>query len=160
MLKKGVVSQVKEKPNVVNPLTVAYSRASKPRLVLDCRHIKPCLHLFKVKFEDIRVAERLFDINSYIFTFDLKSPYHHIDIFPEHTTYVGFSWSYNGTVKYYIYNSLQSLGIYLQKTLRVLEIVRLKSYHVLDDGIGEDVRLDRAIFASNFIRGSLLEGRR
>ena len=66
-LKKGVVSQVKEKPHGVNPLTVAYSRAGKPRLVLDCRHIKPCLHLFKVKYEDIRVAERLFDINSYIF---------------------------------------------------------------------------------------------
>jgi len=35
LLKKGVVSQ--EKPHVVNTLTVAYSRAGKPRLVLDLR---------------------------------------------------------------------------------------------------------------------------
>ena len=108
-----------EKPHVVNPLTVAYSRAGKPWLVLDCRHINPCLHLFKVKFEDIRVAERLFDRNSYIFTFDLKSAYHHIDIFPEHTTYLGFSWSYNGTVNIMFIipfrSAFQSQGIYLQK---------------------------------------------
>lgn len=154
-----------EKPHVVNPLTVAYSRAGKPRLVLDCRHINPCLHLFKVKFEDIRVAERLFDINSYIFTFDLKSAYHHIDIFPEHTTYLGFSWSYNGTVKYYVYNSLpfgiSVAGHIFTKTLRVPQkywrSLGLKVIMFLDDGIGGDVRLERAIFASNFIRGSLLE---
>jgi hypothetical protein len=36
--------------------------------------------LFKVKFEDIKIAEKLFELSSYVFTFDLKSAYHHIDI--------------------------------------------------------------------------------
>ena len=49
--RNNVISEVKEKPKVINPLTVAYYRSGKPRLVFDCRHINPCKHLFKVKFE-------------------------------------------------------------------------------------------------------------
>ena len=87
MLEKCVISEEKEKPKVVNPLTVAYNRAGKPRLVLDCRHINKCIHLFRVKFEDIKVALEMFDLNSFIYTFDLKSAYHHIDIIAEHRTF-------------------------------------------------------------------------
>ena len=32
LVKKGVMSEVLEKPHVVNPLTVTYSRKGKPRL--------------------------------------------------------------------------------------------------------------------------------
>ena len=39
LLQKGVVSKTDEIPYVVNPLTVAYNKKGKPRLVLDCRHI-------------------------------------------------------------------------------------------------------------------------
>jgi len=39
LLDKGGVSEVEEIPTVDNPLTVAFSRAGKPRLVLDCRYI-------------------------------------------------------------------------------------------------------------------------
>lgn len=60
----------------------------------------------KIKFEDIKVAEGLFDLNTFVFTFDLKNAYHHIDIFPEHTTYLGLSWVSDNEVKYYVYNSL------------------------------------------------------
>ena len=50
LLKKGVVSRRDDIPYVVNPLTVAYNKKGKPRLVLDCRHLNKCLHLFNVKF--------------------------------------------------------------------------------------------------------------
>ncbi|XP_052251470.1 uncharacterized protein LOC127858378 [Dreissena polymorpha] len=55
LLQKGVISEVCQQPYAVNPLTVAYNRSGKPRLVLDCRHINPCLHLFKIKFDDINI---------------------------------------------------------------------------------------------------------
>lgn len=165
LLRKRVISEVNKKPHIVNPLTVAYSRTGKPRLVLDCRHINPCLHLFKVKFEDIKVAECLFDVNSYIFTFDLKSAYHHIDIFSEHTTYLGFSWLCDGITKYYVYNSLpfgiSTAGHIFTKMLKIpLKYWRSLGFKVimfLDDGIGGDVLLEKAKFASTFIRESLLE---
>ena len=39
--------------------------------------------------------------NSYCFKFDLHSAYHHVDIFKSHTDYLGFSWCYGNTVKYF-----------------------------------------------------------
>ena len=55
-LKTSIVTEVITPPYVVNPSTVAYNEKGKPRLVLDCRHIHEYLHLFKVKFEDIKVT--------------------------------------------------------------------------------------------------------
>jgi len=124
LLEKGVIKEVSDIPKVVNPLTVAYGRSGKARLVLDCRHINPCLHLFKIKFEDMKVAEVLFDKNSFEFTFDLRSAYHHVDICESHTTYLGFSWQHCGGNIKYVYRSLPfgaSVGGHLfSKTVRVL----------------------------------------
>lgn len=39
LLAKNCISEVSTKPSVVNPLTVAYNRSGKPRLVLDCRYV-------------------------------------------------------------------------------------------------------------------------
>ena len=78
--KSGVVTHVEEVPNVVNPLTVAYNRKGKPRLVLAYRHINQFMHTFKYKYEDIKVAEYMFEPGSFLFTYDLKSTYHSICI--------------------------------------------------------------------------------
>ncbi|XP_053375474.1 uncharacterized protein LOC123557092 isoform X1 [Mercenaria mercenaria] len=165
LLEKRVISEVLKKPIVVNPLTVAYNKAGKPRLVLDCRHVNPCLHMFKIKFEDINTAESLFDLNTFVYTFDLKSAYHHIDIFPEHTTYLGFSWIDDGVVRYYVYNSLPfgiaSAGHIFTKTLRVLiKHWRSLGHRVimfLDDGVGGHAEFKKAMSSSNFIHNSLID---
>ena len=46
-IKRGVVRQVTEVPKEVNPLTVAYNKNGKPRLLFDCRHVNCFLHPFK-----------------------------------------------------------------------------------------------------------------
>ena len=165
LTQKGVVSEVFNKPHVVNPLTVACGKSGKLRLVLDCRHINPHLHLFKTKFEDIHVAESMFDLDSYIYTFDLKGAYHHVDIFPEHTKFLGFSWEKDGIVRYYVYNSLpfgiSTAGHIFTKVLRVLiKYWRSLGHRVimfLDDGIGADVCQDKAVEQSSFVRSSLID---
>ena len=93
LIAKGVISKLDNVPYIVNRLTVAYNRNDKPRLVFDCRHIHKFLHLFKVKFEDIKVVEYIFKQNSFLFTYDLQGAYHRIDIFSEHRQYLGFSVS-------------------------------------------------------------------
>ena len=65
----------------VNPLTVAFNKSGKPRLVLDCRHINPHLHKYKFKYEDDKVAREMFDVGDFIFSYVLRYAYHHIDIF-------------------------------------------------------------------------------
>ena len=46
---------------LLNPPTVAFSKRGKQRLVLDCRYDIEHVNLFKVKFEDIRIAKMLYD---------------------------------------------------------------------------------------------------
>ena len=65
-LEKEIISEKATRPYIVNPLTVAYNKKGKARLVLDCRHINKFLHELKVKFEDIKIAEQTFDENSYL----------------------------------------------------------------------------------------------
>ncbi|KAH3847037.1 uncharacterized protein LOC127873650 isoform X1 [Dreissena polymorpha] len=100
-----------------------------------------------------------------MFTFDLKGAYHHIDIFAEHTTYLGFSWIVDGDVKYYVYNSLafgiSSAGHIFTKVLRVLirhwRSLGFKVIMFLDDGIGGDNSFDKAVQTSYYVRQTLLD---
>ena len=93
-------------PVVVNPLTVAYGKSRKPRLVLDCRYINPELFKYKVCFEDQSVAKQIFCKGDYLFSFDIRSAYHHIMIFPEHRQFLGFCWETENGKGYYVYNVL------------------------------------------------------
>ena len=93
LLERGCISEVKNLPAVINPLTVARNKSGKPRLVLDCRHINSCIHQFKFKLEDGTVARNLFCKGDFLFKFDLKSAYHHIEILEEHRKYLGFRWN-------------------------------------------------------------------
>ena len=70
-----------------------FSKQNKPRPVLDCRNLNPHLAQFKFKYEDVSVAKQIFQRGDFLFTFDIKSAYHHIEIYPSHKTYVGFSWN-------------------------------------------------------------------
>lgn len=143
LIKKGCVSRVREKPTVVNPLTVAKNRNGKRRLVLDCRHVNPHLHKFKFRYEDAVTAKEMLKMGDFMFTFDLKSAYHHIEIYEEHRQYLGFSWEENGKISYFVYNVLpfgiSTAGYIFSKVLR--EPVRhlrsegIKIITFLDDGI-------------------------
>ena len=45
----------------------------------------------------------MFQKGDYMFTFDLKSAYHHVDIYREHCEYLGFAWGQGPTTKYYVF---------------------------------------------------------
>ena len=93
LLSSGRICQVpKNHLEVINPLSVSVQSCGKERLILDLRYIN--LHILKqkVKFEDWRVGLDYLQKESYFTKFDLKSGYHHLDIFPEHQPFLGFSW--------------------------------------------------------------------
>ena len=89
VLRKRCVTETNLKPTAVNPLTVSENKC-KCRMVVDCRHINPHLFKNKFKYEDASVASDL------VFTFDLKSAYHHVDIVEQHRQYLGFAWDFEG----------------------------------------------------------------
>lgn len=142
LLGKGCITEVQQKPLVVNPLTVAEGK-NKLRLVLDCRHINPHLYKYKFKYEDAKVARELFNTGDMLVSFDLMSAYHHIEIFPKHRTYLGFSVTEGSKVRYFEFNVLpfgiSTAGYVFTKVLR--EVVSYwraqghKTVMFLDDGV-------------------------
>ena len=107
LLRTKRVEILDHQPDIVNPLSVSVQLSGKKRLILDLRHVS--LYVFKRKFrcEGISVAIQIFSKGYYLFKFDLKSGYHHVEIFPEHRKYLAFSWDFDdGVVKYFQFTVL------------------------------------------------------
>ncbi|GAQ93012.1 reverse transcriptase [Klebsormidium nitens] len=56
----------------------------------------------KFKYESLRMVSELCSPNDFLFTVDLKSSYHHIDIYEPHWKYLGFQWQ----GQYYVFTQL------------------------------------------------------
>ncbi|KAK3087671.1 hypothetical protein FSP39_008985 [Pinctada imbricata] len=165
LLVKKCIQEIDHVPKVVNPLTVAFNKAGKPRLVLDCRHVNKFLHDFKFRLEDVSTAREMFDKNDFLFGFDLKSAYHHIEIYDEDREYLGFLWKHEGKERYFIFNVLPfgiSVAAYIfTKVTRVL-IEKWRSMGIrilmyLDDGLCADVSYDKAMSLSQFVKQDLIK---
>ena len=144
LLEEGRIQECICKPKVVNPLSVSTNSSGKKRLILDLRKVN--LHVWKekVKYEDLKTARLYLDIHKYMFTFDLKSGYHHIEIFHEHTDYLGFSWTFGSHVRYFKFLvlpfGLSSAPYIFTKIMRTLvKKWRSEGKEIilyLDDGLG------------------------
>ena len=93
---------------MVNPLSVSIQPCGIKRLILDLRHVNKCLVKQSVKYEDWKVALAYLTKGSYMFSFYLKSGYHHVEISQEYQTYLGFSWkaSDSGDEIFYVFTVL------------------------------------------------------
>ena len=80
LMQSRCIQKVAFKPHICSPLSVVSNNAGKLRLVLNLRYLNQFLFKEKFKYEDLRVAMLMFQPDDYMFTFDLKSGYHHIDI--------------------------------------------------------------------------------
>ena len=160
LLKSGSVIEVPFEPLVVNPLSVDTRASGKQRLILDLRHVNQFLEKEYVKYEDWRTFHQLIRPGGFLFKFDLKNGYHHVDIAPEHQIYLGFSWKINNKSKYYVFTVLPfglsiAPGVFT-KLLRPLvstwhkQGINIAVY--LDDGAGTDFTSDCAAQAANMTR--------
>lgn len=104
--KLDTIEVTQSKPFVVNPLTVSVQSSGKKRLILDLRQVNEYIEKVHVKFEDMRTALMFLQKGGYVFKFDLKSGYHHVDICQEHVKYLGFSWVNKGIQSFYRFKQL------------------------------------------------------
>ena len=104
LLSKGCIKQVHEKPLMVNPLSVSVQSSGKKRLILDLRQVNVFLVKFKFKMEDLRYLRETLNEGDFLFKFDLKSGYHHVDIFEDHQTFLGFLRVFNGITKFFLFS--------------------------------------------------------
>ena len=68
-------------------------KAGKKRLVLNLRHLNRFFWMNKFKYEDLRTAMLLLKRGDYLFSFDLKSGYHYVEIAEVHHKYLVFAWN-------------------------------------------------------------------
>ena len=146
-------------PYICSPISVVESSSGKKRLVVNLRHLNKFLWKQKFKYEDLRIAMLLFERGDYLFSFDLKSGYHHVDIAVVHQKYLGFAWE--GC--YYVFTVLPfglSTACYMfTKLLRPLvrywrgQGIRIVVY--LDDGLGAATGETEAANISKIVQSTL-----
>ena len=90
----GCVTEVFEVP-IINPLSVSIQKSGKKRLILDLRHVNQFLYQCRFCCEDLSIAKEILNPGDFMFTFDFKSGYHHVEIFPEHRKYQSFAWTFS-----------------------------------------------------------------
>ena len=76
--------------------------SGKLRLILDLSHLNKFIIKKSVKYADLRTVLPMFPPGMFVFSFDLKSTYHHIDTCEEHRKFLSFKWpSSDGIMKFY-----------------------------------------------------------
>ena len=108
LLAVGSVVECSSPPSVINPLSVSIQSNGKKRLILDLRYPNSFVKKFTIKFEDAKTMLNSFIDHSqnWFYSFDIKSGYHHIDIFPPDQVFLGFSWSFSGVTRYFKFTVL------------------------------------------------------
>ena len=149
LLQSRCILEVPFIPKVTNPLSVSIGKSGKKRLILDLRHVNFHVLKQKVKFEDWKVALDYMKKGNFMYNFDLKSGYHHVDIAPVCQTFLGFSWVYQGKLRHFVFTvlpfGLSSAPYIFTKLLRPLvghwrgKGIPILVY--LDDGLGSNSEL-------------------
>ena len=92
-------------------------------LVLDLRHVNKHIKHTKFRYESWSTLSEMLNKGNYFTIFDLTSGYHHIEIHPEHSKFIGL----NGLSKsplleisnFSFYNSAQHQHVVFTKVLRL-----------------------------------------
>ena len=82
LLKDGRVEEQSSASFWVNQLSVAEGK--KKRLVLDLRHVNKFLHKPKFRHKNLDSLSQVFEKGDSFFNWDLKSGYHHVNIYQPH----------------------------------------------------------------------------
>lgn len=167
LLSDSRVEEVYERPVILNPLSVSVQSCGKKRLILDLRHINLFIYKQKFKCEDLATLREMSKPGDLFFTFDLKSGYHHLDIFPEHRQFLSFSWCLNNCTHPRFFHftilpfGLSSAPYIFTKLLRPV-VCHWRAQGIpmvvyLDDGIGASGDFDRCSSFSSTVRTTLAD---
>lgn len=159
LLKNHCVVEVPFTPHIINPLTVSINNLGKKRLILDLRKVNEHIWKEKISFEDWKVGLEYFTHDGYMFKFDLSKGYHHLDIFPSHQTFLGFSVKGKNYCFTVLPFGISSAPYIFTKVLReMVKYWRLNGIKIvmfLDDGWGSNKTFEQTEADSYFVKNSL-----
>ena len=85
------VTEVFETPVIINLLSISIQKSGKKHLILDLSYVNQFLYKCTFHCEDLSLVKEILNPGDFMFTFDLKSGFHHVEIFPEHRKYLSFA---------------------------------------------------------------------
>ena len=140
---RGVVakweSKARGEPRVVSPLKVV-PKGEKFRLILDLSKLNKHLSFPSFKYDSIRQVEKVFELGDWLFAWDCKDGYFHMDMAESMFTYMCFEWE--GVMYYFAqcpnglapacwaFTKLTGVGV------KYLRAHGLKCLRYIDDGVG------------------------
>ena len=84
LLNTSRIKEVKNPPDVVNPLLVSENGSEKLRLILDLRYVNNHVFKGKTKFAYWKIMQDFPEPTDLLFKFDISQGNHHIDIDEQH----------------------------------------------------------------------------
>ena len=107
------------------------------------------------EYEDL-VAMTLFEPGEWMFSFDFKSGYHHIDVAPHQLTYLGFVWEGKiftfAVLPFGLLSASYVFTTMMRPLVRLWRSQGLKSVVYIDDGICAAPCGTEALGASRWVR--------
>ena len=91
LLRAGTIQCQESRPFMTCPLGVVEQKG-KFRLIWDGREVNKHLHVPEFRYESLRQVPGWLRPDDFMFTLDLKSGYHHMDIRESDWQYLGFEW--------------------------------------------------------------------
>ena len=79
-------------PRVISPLKVVPKKGNTYRLILDLSKMNKHLRFPRFKYAHINQTRDVFEPGDFLFAWDLKDGYWHIDLHPEFWTHMAFEW--------------------------------------------------------------------
>ena len=156
LLVTKLVKETNNIPHVVSPLSVAKNSAGKKRQILDLRYVNKHIYTHKVKSDDWKCFQNFPNVGSkFMFKFDLKSVYHHIDINETFQTYLGFSWEIDSKVRHFVFTVRTQFSPVsdcpsFRKKFRRSHPIKIACF--LDDGRSVGESFSEAIYNSQFVQ--------
>ncbi|KAK3269709.1 hypothetical protein CYMTET_21853 [Cymbomonas tetramitiformis] len=97
LVQSGAAEEWLTQPTVVSPLGVAYrdmgpDKPPKKRLIWNGRYVNSFIVVQKFKYESLAIVRDLLFWQGSLWSFDLTSGYHHVELHQDFHTYVAFSW--------------------------------------------------------------------
>jgi len=107
LVQSGAAVEWLTQPTVVSPLAVAYrdmgpDTPPKKRLIWNGRYVNSFIVAQKFKYESLAIVRDLLSWHGTLWSFDLTSGYHHVELHRDFHTFVAFSWQ----GKFYVFTAL------------------------------------------------------
>ena len=126
-------------PRVISPLKVVPKKGGKLRLILDLSWLNKNLNFPKFKYDNVGKIPELFESGDYMFAWDAKDGYWHVDLHPDMWQYMCFEWE--GRILYFgqmPFGLAPACWVFTRMMRVAVDHMRLQGLKVLayiDDGL-------------------------